>query len=31
MLLEKLLKDNQAMRALEILVSYEIFKDIHNG
>jgi carboxyl-terminal processing protease len=31
MLLEKLHKDNQAMRALEILVSYEIFKDIHNG
>ena len=31
MLLEKLHKDNQAMRALEILISYDIFKDIHNG
>jgi carboxyl-terminal processing protease len=31
MLLEKLQKDNQAMRALEILISYEIFKDIQNG
>jgi carboxyl-terminal processing protease len=31
MLLEKLQKDNQAMRALEILISYEIFKDLNNG
>lgn len=31
MLLEKLYKDNQAMRALEILISYEIFKDLNNG
>jgi carboxyl-terminal processing protease len=31
LLLEKLFKDNQAMRALEILVSYEIFKDLNNG
>ena len=31
LLLEKLHKDNQAMRALEILISYEIFKDINNG
>jgi carboxyl-terminal processing protease len=31
MLLDKLQKDNQAMRALEILISYEIFKDLNNG
>jgi carboxyl-terminal processing protease len=31
LLLEKIEKDNQVMRALEILVSYEIFKDLKNG
>ena len=28
---EKLLSDNQVMRALDILISYDIFKDLKNG
>lgn len=30
-LLERIEKDSQIMRALEILISYDIFKDLHNG
>ncbi len=29
--LEELLSDNQVMRALDILLSYDIFKDLNNG
>ena len=31
MLLENVQNDNQVMRALELLISYEIFKDLSNG
>jgi carboxyl-terminal processing protease len=31
MLLENILNDNQVMRAKELLISYEIFKDLSNG
>ncbi len=31
MLLEHLRNDNQVMRALELLISYDIFKDLSNG
>ena len=31
LLLEKTQQDNQVMRALEILISYEIFKDLNHG
>ncbi len=31
MLLENIQNDNQVMRALEILISYDIFKDLSNG
>ena len=30
-LLEHLRNDNQVMRALELLISYDIFKDLSNG
>jgi len=31
MMLKRLKEDNQVMRALDILISYDIFKDIRNG
>ena len=31
MLLENIQNDNQVMRALELLISYDIFKDLANG
>jgi carboxyl-terminal processing protease len=31
MLLENIQNDNQVMRALELLISYDIFKDLTNG
>jgi len=31
LMLKRLREDNQVMRALEILISYDIFKDIRNG
>ena len=31
MMLRRLQEDNQVMRALDILISYDIFKDIRNG
>lgn len=31
LILKNLLSDNQVMRALDILISYEIFKDLKNG
>jgi len=31
MMLKRLREDNQVMRALDILISYDIFKDIRNG
>jgi carboxyl-terminal processing protease len=31
LMLKKLQEDNQVMRALDILISYDIFKDIRNG
>ena len=31
MMLKRLQEDNQVMRALDILISYDIFKDIRNG
>lgn len=31
MMLERLQEDNQVMRALDILISYDIFKDLRNG
>ena len=31
LMLKRLREDNQVMRALEILISYDILKDIRNG